>query len=144
VTHVHGTCVAVEGIGVLIRGASGAGKSDLALRLIDGGARLVADDQVACMPQSGKLVASAPPRLRGRLEVRGLGILDVPAAPATALGLVVELVSPAAIPRLPDRASWEYAGISVPLVRLAPFEASAVAKVRLAARTLTCNTIAPP
>jgi serine kinase of HPr protein (carbohydrate metabolism regulator) len=144
VTLVHGTCVAIEGIGVLIRGGSGEGKSDLALRLIDGGARLVADDQVACEAAGGKLMAAAPPSLRGRLEVRGLGIVDIAAAPTLALGLVVELAAAATIPRLPERAFWEHAGIRVPLVRVAAFEASAAAKVRLAARTLTCSTIAPP
>ena len=59
---VHGTTVEIAGQAVLIRGPSGSGKSDLALRLIDGGAQLVADDQTELSPRDGRLVASAPAR----------------------------------------------------------------------------------
>ncbi|WP_040850329.1 HPr kinase/phosphorylase, partial [Nitrospirillum viridazoti] len=74
---VHATCVSVGGAGVLLRGASGSGKSDLALRLVDAGALLVADDQVALAadPTATLLTATAPERLAGLIEVRGLGIL---------------------------------------------------------------------
>jgi serine kinase of HPr protein (carbohydrate metabolism regulator) len=141
---IHGTCVAIDAVGVLIRGAPGSGKSDLALRLIDGGARLVADDQVEITPRNGRLFARAPAAIAGRLEVRGVGILPVPTAPEAVLGLVVELAPAGAVERLPAPAAWEHAGIRVPLVRLAAFEASAAAKVRLAAAASTCGNIPPP
>ena len=79
-TYVHATCVALRAgrswRGVLLRGPSGAGKSDLALRLVEGGGRLVADDQTALVPQGSGLVASPPGTLAGLLEVRGVGIVD--------------------------------------------------------------------
>ena len=141
---VHGTCVAIEGIGVLIRGEPGCGKSDLALRLIDEGARLIADDQVELVPKQDALFAAAPPSIAGRMEVRGLGIVAVPCIASVALGLVVELVSPKTIERMPMASAWEHEGIRIPLIRLTSFEASATAKVRLAARASTCGNIAPP
>jgi serine kinase of HPr protein (carbohydrate metabolism regulator) len=132
---VHGTCIEVAGIGVLLRGAEGSGKSDLALRLIDGGARLVADDRVDLRPGAGGLWASAPAALAGRLEVRGIGIMAVPTVAAARLGLVCDLVV-AEIERIPSRLSAELEGVSLPLLSVAPFEASTPAKVRLAARAL--------
>jgi serine kinase of HPr protein (carbohydrate metabolism regulator) len=134
-SQVHGTCIEVAGIGVLLRGAEGSGKSDLALRLIDGGARLVADDRVDLRPGAGDLWASAPAALAGRLEVRGIGIMAVPTVASARLGLVCDLVV-AEIERIPSRLSAELEGVSLPLLSVAPFEASTPAKVRLAARAL--------
>lgn len=128
----HATCVDIDGIGVLLRGPSGSGKSDLALRLIEGGARLVADDRVELAPAGGRVIASAPAALRGRIEVRGLGIVAVDAIPETSIELVVDLVAPDAVERLPAPATAEVIGLRLPLLRLAPFEASATAKVRVA------------
>ncbi len=121
---LHATCVEWFGLGVLIRGKSGAGKSDLALRLIDAGAVLVADDQV--LLENG--IASAPARLQGLLEVRGFGIVKLPFAETTAIALTVDLCSADEIERLPDR----FDGI----MRLDPFCASAVAKIKLALQTI--------
>jgi serine kinase of HPr protein (carbohydrate metabolism regulator) len=131
---IYGTCVAVGRRGVLIRGRSGAGKSDLALRLIADGARLVADDQVLLRRVAGKVTASAPKTLRGLIEVRGVGIVPVPTASSAALCLIVDLVSPRAVPRLPEPVFATLAGVAVPLVIVTPFEASAPLKVRLALR----------
>ncbi|MHA1114324.1 MAG: HPr kinase/phosphorylase, partial [Alphaproteobacteria bacterium] len=77
-TLVHATCVSLWGAGILLRGPSGSGKSDLALRLIDGGAVLVADDQVSLELRDGGLFASPPAATAGKLEVRGVGIVTVP------------------------------------------------------------------
>lgn len=121
---LHATCVEWFGRGVLIRGKSGAGKSDLALRLIDAGAALVADDQV--LLENG--IASAPARLQGLLEVRGFGIVKLPFAETTTIALTVDLCSADEIERLPDR----FDGI----MRLDPFCASAVAKIKLALQTI--------
>lgn len=126
----HATCVDIDGAGVLLRGPSGSGKSDLALRLIDGGARLVADDRVELTSSGSQVVASAPAVLNGRIEVRGLGIVAVDSVPETSIELVVDLVEPAEVERLPAPTTTEVIGIRVTLVRLTPFEASATAKVR--------------
>lgn len=131
---VHATCVEIGGVGVLIRGAPGAGKSDLALRLIDGGARLVADDYTDLAVVAGRLVARAPASIAGRLEVRGLGVVEAPAVAEAPIGLVVDLVAASAVERLPDARTCAYLGFDVPLLALAAFEGSAAAKLRLAAR----------
>ncbi len=129
---IHATCVSLSGAGVLLRGPSGCGKSDLALRLIDAGALLVADDRVAIELVGGVPWGACPPALAGLLEVRGVGILPVPWVGAAPLALVVDLVPPGEVERLPGPATADVAGISLPSLRLAPFEASAPAKLRLA------------
>ncbi len=129
---VHGSCVGIEGRGVLLRGPPGGCKSDLALRLIADGAVLVADDQVMLVRESGRLLASAPAAIAGRIEVRGIGILTMEYAESVALFLVVDLVAPERVERMPEAAHCGYLGVELPRVALAPFEASAPAKVRLA------------
>lgn len=129
---VHGTSVALGGDGILLRGPSGSGKSDFALRLIDEGGRLVADDQTELRLVGGELSMSAPATIAGQIEVRGIGILRLPALPAAPLRLVVDLVAPAQVERLPEPRRTELLGRQVPLLALAPFEASAPAKLRLA------------
>lgn len=141
---VHGTCVDIGGAGVILSGPSGSGKSDLALRLIDAGARLVADDQIELRIVRDRLVASPPASIAGLLEVRGIGIVRVEHATDVWVRLLVELVQPALIERMPEPGQHRrLAGISVPTVALAAFEASAVAKVRLAVRDAT-RDIMPP
>lgn len=134
---LHATCVAVSGRGVLLTGDSGAGKSDLGLRLIDRGARLVADDRVVLVADGGVLRASAPPAIAGMIEVRGLGVLRMEAADSAPVALVVELVGADAVERLPAPEGRELAGVTVPCVRLHPFAASAPIKVELAVRLAT-------
>lgn len=133
---VHASCVAIEGTAVLLRGPSGSGKSDLALRLIDGGARLVADDRVDLVREEGRIVASAPARIAGLIEVRGLGVYRIGAVGGAPLGLVVDLVPGEAVERLPEARLCEILGFSLPWRALAPFEPSAPAKIRLAMRSL--------
>lgn len=136
---IHATCVALNGRGVMLCGPSGSGKSDLALRLIDGGAQLVADDRVCLSAGGGRLTAHAPEALRGLLEVRGLGPLRLPAATAADVALVVELCPGQPIERLPDPATARFSGVALPCLRLDPFEASAAAKVRLALASLPAD-----
>ena len=101
VDYIHATAVAVGRRGALIRGPSGSGKSDLALRclaicpsaLLRDVVKLVADDQVILRREQSGLVATAPPTLRGRLEVRGVGILEVAVAGEADIVLVADLVS---------------------------------------------------
>jgi HPr kinase/phosphorylase len=133
---VHGTCVALDGDGVLLRGPPGSGKSDLALRLIDGGAMLVADDQTELRRVGEGVMASPPPAIAGRIELRGIGILPCPGVAEVRLRLVVDLVAPATVERLPERRTQSYLGCALPLLALAPFEASTAAKLRFAMRRL--------
>lgn len=140
---VHGTCVALAGRGVLLRGEPGAGKSDLALRLIEDGALLVADDQTEIRREGPHLLAQVPESLAGLIEVRGLGVVAVPFTPSSALHLVIDLVARDAVPRMPEPRSVQFLGVALPLFRLAPFEASAAAKVRLAL-TRPPRDIMPP
>jgi HPr kinase/phosphorylase len=136
---VHATCVALDGHGALIIGASGSGKSDLALRLLMQGAALVADDRVDLRLEDGVVVASPPASLAGLIEVRGLAVVDAAAiGAATSFGcavrLVVELVPGEQVPRLPGPETRDLLGVMIPLLRLAPFEASASDKLRVALR----------
>ena len=129
---VHATTIDLAGCGVLLLGEPGAGKSDLALKLVGEGALLVADDQTLVEAVEGVLRASAPRRISGLIEVRGLGIARVPVKLATRLRLAVRLC-PAALERMPQLGTWSLPGSerpSVPLAELMPLEASATAKLR--------------
>ena len=134
----------MDGAGILLRGPSGSGKSDLALRLIDGGARLVADDQTELRRTATGVVASAPPTIAGLIEIRGLGLLPCPAVASAPLRLVVDLVAPEQVERLPEPRLCRYLDCAIPLISLAPFEASAPAKLRFALRDPTLAGAALP
>jgi HPr kinase/phosphorylase len=121
---------------VLIRGKSGAGKSDLALRLIDGGAALVADDYCETSAGNGALSVTAPEGIAGKLEIRGFGIIKLPARAAATVGLVVDLAPEAEIERLPESTTCMIEGIALHRVAVDAFSASAAAKVRLALRSV--------
>jgi serine kinase of HPr protein (carbohydrate metabolism regulator) len=116
---------------VLIRGPSGAGKSDLALRLIGRGWRLVADDYVHVFASGQALYATAPVIISGRIEARGVGVIAACVRSVVRLVLTVELEETAP-ERLPDPETRSFGGQSLPLLRLAGFEASAVEKVAAA------------
>jgi HPr kinase/phosphorylase len=128
---LHATCVELSDKGVVLLGASGSGKSDLALRLIDLGARLVADDQVAVERRGDRLFGRPAEALAGLLEVRGFGIVKLPWCAVSPLALAVELVA-GPLPRLPEPGSYELLGVRLPRLRLDPRAPSACAKVRLA------------
>lgn len=131
--NVHGTSLVVKGVGVLLRGPPGSGKSDLALRLIDGGAQLVADDQTVLDFENGRLIMTSHAVIEGLLEVRGVGILPAPSTARARLGLVIDLVPKLSdIERMPEKQFCEFLGVRVRLLRLFPFMASAAAKVRIA------------
>jgi len=133
---VPGTCVEVEGLGVLFRGPTGSGKSDLALRLIDSGSLLIADDYTELSLENAAIIARAPQTIRGLLEVRGIGILKIGGALQTSLGVMIDLVTPEQVERQPLDQSEELLGVHVPLFRLFPLEASGPAKVRLIVRQI--------
>ncbi len=137
---MHGTAVArwsgVPGWrGVLITGPSGAGKSDLALRLIGRGWRLVADDYTHVFASDGRLFAAPPQTIEGRIEARGVGVVDACALGLARIALVVELTG-GAVERLPDARTRTLDGVALPLLRLNGFEPSAVEKVTAAIAVL--------
>jgi HPr kinase/phosphorylase len=136
-TLVHATSVAIGGRAVLLRGPSGSGKSDLALRLIDAGARLVADDQTRIWRDGDVLLARAPESIAGLIEVRGVGIVRVESVPVARLVLIADLVAVQHVERLPEPSSETIFGLAIPRVALAPFEASAPIKLRLALAAAT-------
>jgi HPr kinase/phosphorylase len=125
---VHGTCVALGTMGLLITGPSGSGKSDLALRLIERGAKLVADDQVEIYEN---LIARAPPTIAGLIEVRGVGVLEILAQDEVRLCAVLAPVREEGLERVPARASTILAGAVLPLLRLPYLQASTPLKVRM-------------
>jgi HPr kinase/phosphorylase len=129
---LHASCVQIDGMGVVLLGASGVGKSDLALRLIDGGALLVADDQLCVESGVAGLLGRPADNLAGLLEVRGLGIVRLPYCRVSPLGLVVELDRAGAVSRQPEPSTYCLLGTDLRHLRLDPREASADAKVRLA------------
>ena len=137
---MHATCIAVDGAGgpaaVLLRGPSGSGKSDMALRLVDGGALLVADDQCELHrqdgPQGARVVARSPDGISGAMEVRGVGLVRVPILREAPVALLVDLVAADAVERLPEETTEDILGIALPRIALYPFEASAPAKLRAA------------
>lgn len=134
---IHATAVAIGGHAVLLRGASGAGKSDLALRLIDAGARLVVDDQSELFRRGEALIVRPPGTITGLMEVRGIGIMRIEGLAEAPVALIADLVPPDEVERLPPRRRETILGLSLPLIALAPFEASAPAKLRLALRAFT-------
>jgi serine kinase of HPr protein (carbohydrate metabolism regulator) len=138
---VHATAIAIDGHAVLLRGPSGAGKSDLALRLIDGGARLVADDQAELRRAGERVLVTAPAAIAGLIEVRGVGILRVEALAEAVLAMCVDLVPWAEVERLPEIRCEDVLGLAVPSIALSPFEASAAAKLRLALRAFSTDPV---
>jgi serine kinase of HPr protein (carbohydrate metabolism regulator) len=128
---IHASTVASDGRAVLIMGPSGSGKSDLTLRLLDRGFVLVSDDQTIVRRDGDRLVASPPPNIAGKLEIRGIGIVEMDMVTDQPVALIVELTSE--ITRLPDdHRERPILGVSLPLVSIDAMAASAPSKVALA------------
>jgi serine kinase of HPr protein (carbohydrate metabolism regulator) len=138
----HGTCVALGRTAALLRGPPGAGKSDLALRFLFLARRgpaaleppiLVADDQVWLQRHAQRILVRSPETLRGRMEVRGIGIVEVKSLAEADLALVADLAPAEAIERMPEGgATTALLGVQVPRIALFPWEASAPIKLAIA------------
>ncbi|WP_112321801.1 HPr kinase/phosphorylase [Oceanibium sediminis] len=113
---LHATCVALDGRGVLLRGVSGSGKSSVAVQMIGLGATLVADDHVLVARRGDAVIATAPPRLRGMIEVRGIGLARLDFVPETVICLVADM-DRAAGQRLPDPEQVTITSRCLPLIR---------------------------
>ncbi|MGD9669099.1 MAG: HPr kinase/phosphorylase [Hyphomicrobiaceae bacterium] len=141
---VHATAVESTGQCVLLTGPSGAGKSDLALRLVGWPPTglglppfsLVSDDQVLLTRDGERIIARPPETIAGRIEVRGLGILQMAHADFAEVRLVVQLTAAEAVERMPKPQTLSLVGVSLPTIHLYPFEPSAPLKVALALRAL--------
>jgi HPr kinase/phosphorylase len=147
---IYGTCVALGDRAAILQGPSGSGKSDLALRFLAMGeahgqfgthgdasprrTMLVSDDQVIVRSVDGRLLVRPPGAIAGKLEVRGLGIIDIPYRAEAELRLMVALTGPENVPRIPSEATpiVMLFGAPTPLIKLSPFDASAPIKLRLA------------
>ncbi len=128
---IHASCVAIQGKAVLIAGPAGSGKSDLALRLIDDGAQLVADDQTELQIEGQHLLALPPAAIAGFIEVRHIGLMRLPYIPKAPVALYIELAVPGVkLERLPDKDSIFLLDHAVQRLRLPAFVASTPAKIR--------------
>jgi len=127
---VHASCVAIGGRAVLLAGRSGAGKSDLALRLIDRGAKLVSDDYTELRRLGETLLARAPGTIAGKMEVRGIGVVELEAEADVPVCLYADLDR--APERLPEAQTIALGGRLIPLVALAALEPSAPLKLEYA------------
>lgn len=142
---VHASAILIGKHGVLIRGASGSGKSSLVLGLIDRDpeeTRLIADDRVHLSVAHGRLIAAAPKQLAGKLEVRGQGIVDLAHVSSAAIDLVIDLLPADQCPRLPEAEDMrvEIDGMILPRLKLPIGASDGPARVRLAAQRLANAT----
>jgi serine kinase of HPr protein (carbohydrate metabolism regulator) len=146
---VHGTCVAIGMRGALLLGPSGAGKSDLALRFLflppdalGDRPKLVADDQVELEAREGKLLARCPTLLRGKLEVRGLGIIPIASQDVAEVVLIAKLEPGCFYERMPRPDETEsLLGVATPCRKIDPFEASAPMKLACAIVNFPMGTV---
>ena len=128
---IHASTVALDGRAVMITGPSGSGKSDLALRMLDRGFTLVSDDQTIVKRDGDRLLATAPPTIAGKLEIRGIGIVEMEHVSDVPVALLVELTSE--LQRLPDDSRERpILGARLPLITIDALTASAPSKVALA------------
>ena len=136
-TDCHASAVSLPAGAVVLLGASGCGKSDLAWRLIEAGGVLIGDDRLDIAIRDGQLFASPRENLAGLIEIRGVGLLKTAYRADVALNLAVRLVARKDVPRLPSPAFWSPTGdVEIPAIALHAFDATTPAKIRLALETL--------
>ena len=124
--NLHASCVGIDGRGLLILGASGSGKSSLALDLIALGAVLVSDDRTVLTREGCRLLAAPPPARGGLIEARGIGLLRLPHQAPVPVKAMIDLdAAPGA--RLPERMTEKFHGVTVDRIPLPfPLRASVV------------------
>lgn len=130
--NIHATAICIDGRAVLLMGPSGCGKSDLAIRLIDDGATLIADDRTDLRRDGDLLVAGTPKEIAGMIELRGIGLMRMDYVDGIPVELIAELIPPAE--RLPQQRFRDFLGVAVPVIRMSAFEPSSTARIRLALR----------
>ncbi len=133
---IHATSISISSKGVLIRGASGMGKSDLAFRLMNLGATLISDDYTNVAVAKDKVILSPPNNIEGKIELRGIGIVTVPFKTKCALKLIIDLVKPNYIPRLPDQNLIEFEGHKIPSYQFSSFETSTPEKIHFLLKSI--------
>ncbi len=140
-TLIHATGIYIDGKGVLLRGPSGSGKSDLALRMMALGADLIGDDYVDVSRESeGRVIMHTPKNIAGLIEVHNVGLLKVTFRPEAPINLVIDLVGEAEInrlERLPEPKTMALEGREIPCLDFYAFESSAPEKLRAALILLT-------
>ncbi|MGU3574057.1 HPr kinase/phosphorylase [Brucellaceae bacterium C25G] len=128
---IHASTVEVNGRGVMFLGASGTGKTELVLTLIERAlargedASLVADDRTLIKREGTYLIASVPPQLAGGIEIRGAGLFQRPFKLETRLSLVVKLVAAEMSERFPEGHQWHFDGLDIPCLHLRALSAGA-------------------
>jgi serine kinase of HPr protein (carbohydrate metabolism regulator) len=125
------SAVSIKGRAVLLEGPSGAGKSDLALRLMEKGAALISDDYVDLEVKQDTLFASPPKTIEGKIEARGIGIVEKSFEAHVPVSILITLVDRDTVPRMPNNRTREINGITIPAFRLHAFDASTPVKVFL-------------
>jgi HPr kinase/phosphorylase len=130
-TQMHASCVAFADRAILLRGPSGSGKSDLALRLIEAGGQLVADDYVDLEVTNGILMAGPPETIAGRIEARGIGLLALPFQAPVPVRLLVDLVPRNAVERLPEAEYENIEAVAIRRLALYAFDGATVAKLKM-------------
>jgi len=138
---IHASCVSYDGMGVLITGDSGTGKSSMAAGLMSHGALLVSDDQVVLSVRQDQLIARAPETIKGKMELYGLGVIGlksglVERAPIGLLFHCTPMVKPE---RMPERAVRHLLDIAVPRYEIDPFHPYSLAKVRLLVQAMAAS-----
>jgi hypothetical protein len=133
---MHASAVVIGARALLIEGPPGSGKSSLALALIDRGAGLIGDDAVTLTAKSGRLIASPPPNIAGLLEVRGVGLVQLPVASPAPVALILSLGGPLG-ERLPETplAARSIAGVAVPVLAFDPGTLAPAPRAEWALRT---------
>lgn len=130
--NIYASCVDFNGYGILITGPSASGKSDLVLRLINEDAVLIADDQCELYTEKQDLIAQAPKKIKGLLEVRNLGIVKLKTKTKTKIKLIVKLTHNKNLARMPKDKTIMLCNLPIKQMLLNPFEISATAKIKLA------------
>jgi HPr kinase/phosphorylase len=141
---IHATLVAKGEAGVLLRGKPGAGKSDLALRLLGIGPdwQLVGDDQVTISRVGETIIGRSPAPIAGKLEVRGVGIVDVETRETGEIRLIIDLVPRKDVPRMPEpEPTTSLLGVQIAHYRLHGLDASSPSKIDVLLRRLTTHKL---